>query len=94
VTPVTTDCLFIATYFWSKSSLIDNDNWVKPIQDALIGLVFVDDRQITDTTLRKTNVYGPFFIGKQPQILVEAIRLAEEFVYVRIEEMPDHRRLL
>ena len=28
---------------------MDNDNMVKPIQDALIGLIYADDRQITDT---------------------------------------------
>src|SRR5215475_12514528 len=39
---------------------LDTDNLVKPIQDALIGLIYDDDRQITDTQLRKTCFDGAF----------------------------------
>src|SRR4051794_39548354 len=39
---------------------LDNDNLLKPIQDALNGLVYGDDRQITDTVVRKTSLDGRF----------------------------------
>jgi crossover junction endodeoxyribonuclease RusA len=49
-TPVQTDCLLLAVYFFGASpALLDNDNFIKPIQDALIGLVYQDDQQVTDT---------------------------------------------
>jgi len=35
---------------------LDNDNMVKPIQDALNGLVYVDDRQITYTHISKNRI--------------------------------------
>ena len=51
------------TYYHEGESVrIDNDNMVKPIQDALIGLVYQDDRWITDTVVRKTSIDGFFQI--------------------------------
>ena len=47
-------------YHEGESVRIDNDNMVKPIQDALIGLIYPDDRWITDTIVRKTSIDGFF----------------------------------
>ena len=35
------------TYFYDSVAM-DVDNIVKPIQDAIVGLAYVDDNQITD----------------------------------------------
>ena len=36
--PITTDCLLIGVYYFGANpALLDNDNFIKPIQDALIG---------------------------------------------------------
>jgi crossover junction endodeoxyribonuclease RusA len=43
--PVIEQLRFIVTYYHDGASVrIDNDNLVKPIQDALNGPVYVDDR--------------------------------------------------
>ena len=47
---------------------------VKPIQDALIGLVYEDDRLITDTVVRKTSIDAPIRVRGYPIILLEALR--------------------
>jgi Holliday junction resolvase RusA-like endonuclease len=44
------DCrlqLTVVPYHEGDTVQVDNDNPVKPIQDAVIGLMSIDDRQIT-----------------------------------------------
>lgn len=95
VAPVTADCLLIGVYYFGASpALLDNDNFIKPIQDALTGLVYEDDRQVTDTLIRRTNIRGAFYIQDESAPVALAIRRGEEFVYVRVDVAPDHRRLL
>jgi crossover junction endodeoxyribonuclease RusA len=69
---------------------LDNDNMLKPIQDALIGLVYEDDRFITDVTVRKTNLNGNFQVRGLSPVLAAGFRLDAEFLYVRLEHAPDH----
>jgi crossover junction endodeoxyribonuclease RusA len=73
---------------------MDNDNMVKPIQDALIGLVYADDSQITDTRVRKTKRRGPFIVQRLSPMLAAAFVRDEEFIYIRVEKAPDHTELL
>jgi crossover junction endodeoxyribonuclease RusA len=73
---------------------IDNDNMVKPIQDALNGLVYEDDRQITDIEVRKTDINGSFRIRGMSPILAEGFIKGKEFIYICIELAPDHKDLL
>lgn len=73
---------------------IDNDNMVKPIQDALIGLVYVDDRQITDTQIRKTDINGSFRVRGMSPVLAEGFCRGVEFLYIRVEPAPAHEELI
>jgi crossover junction endodeoxyribonuclease RusA len=86
--------LLVVYYFGPRPVLLDNDNLIKPIQDALNGLVYRDDKQITDTIIRRTSVAQTFVISNNSDILLEAIRRSEGFLYVRVEDAPDHRALL
>ena len=58
------------TYFYDFVSM-DVDNIVKPIQDALIGLAYVDDKQITDVLVRKRDLSGNFRVENITPILAE-----------------------
>jgi Holliday junction resolvase RusA-like endonuclease len=69
---------------------MDNDNLVKPIQDALNGLVYLDDRLITDTIVRKTSIDGPFRVRGYPLILLEGLASGDEFLHIIIDEAPSH----
>jgi crossover junction endodeoxyribonuclease RusA len=92
---VATDCLLIGVYYFgAHPALLDNDNFIKPIQDALIGLVYLDDSQVTDNFIRRTDIRGAFYIPDETALVARAIRQGDEFVYVRVENAPDHRRLL
>lgn len=72
---------------------IDNDNMVKPIQDALNGLIYDDDRQITDTYVRKTDINGSFRVRGMSPILAEGFVKGTEFIHIRIEAAPNHEEI-
>jgi crossover junction endodeoxyribonuclease RusA len=73
---------------------MDNDNMVKPIQDALIGHLYVDDVLLTDTVLRKTSLDGSFRVRRMSRLLADAFVEGEEFLHIRIEAAPAHEDLL
>jgi hypothetical protein len=73
---------------------IDNDNLVKPIQDALIGLIYHDDRLITGTVVRKACIRGPFYVRGYSLMLLEALSKGDEFLHIIIDEAPDHTKPL
>lgn len=93
--PVTAQLQIILTYYHEAVTVrIDEDNMLKPIQDALIGIVYKDDVQITDSKVRKTNIDGPFQVRGISLILAEGFNKGSEFLYIRVEEAPDHSELL
>ncbi len=75
------------TYFYEEVSL-DVDNIPKPILDALKGLVYVDDNQVTDIVCRKRNLHGAR-IENPPSVLAEGFDRGNEFLYVVVEDAPD-----
>lgn len=84
----------VVYYHEAATVSIDNDNMVKPIQDALVGLVYSDDRQITDTRIRKTNIDGRFAVRGMSPVLAEGFVRGVEFIYVRVAPEPDPAELL
>lgn len=88
--------LRIAVTFYHEAAecRVDTDNLVKPIQDALQGLVYADDVAITDTAVRKTRIDGAFQIRYESLVLLAAFSKGDEFVHVVIREAPDHNALL
>ena len=50
--PFVGEVMVVITYYF-KGGALDVDNMPKPILDALNGLVYADDRQITDLVCRK-----------------------------------------
>ena len=86
--------LKITLVYYYDSVALDTDNILKPIQDALIGLVYTDDRQVTDISVRSTNISGSFRVRGMSPILAEGFCSKKEFLYVRIDPAPDHEELL
>jgi hypothetical protein len=64
-------------------------NIIKPIQDALNGVVFVDDRQCEETKSRKRPLNGPYRIKGASGILLQAFSIGDEFLHVRVEACTD-----
>jgi crossover junction endodeoxyribonuclease RusA len=67
---------------------IDEDNLSKPIQDALIGLVYADDRIVVHAGVRKENLDGVFRVRRMSRVLAEGFSIGDAFQYVRVEELP------
>ncbi len=87
-------CIVVTYYHDGPAVRMDNDNLVKPIQDALNGLVYEDDNLITDTQLRKTDLNGRFRVRGMSPILAEGFCGGEDFLHIRIEAAPDHGELV
>ncbi len=76
------------TYFFD-SVAVDVDNIPKPILDALKGLVYLDDEQVTDILCRKRNLNGNLRIENPSSVLTEGLSRSSQFLYVTIEEASD-----
>jgi hypothetical protein len=63
---------------------------IKPIQAVLAGLIYRNDRQITDSQTRKTNIDGRFRLRRLSAVYALAFGGGREFVDIRIEEAPSH----
>ncbi len=53
------------------------------------NLVYVDDRQIRQAEFTHVPIDAPFVIVGASKILVSAVQVGSEFVYVRIEDAVD-----
>lgn len=71
------------TYFFKAVSL-DVDNIPKPILDALKGLVYSDDSQVTDLLCRKRDLNVDLQIRKPSAVLLDALSKSEQFLYITI----------
>jgi len=72
-----------------ESAVPDSDNIVKPIRDALNGLIYVDDYQITDFISRRRNLNVSFRVKGISPALAEGFSKGQEFLHIRIEPAPD-----
>ncbi|WP_234300706.1 RusA family crossover junction endodeoxyribonuclease [Sphaerospermopsis aphanizomenoides] len=86
--PATGLVMLKVTYFYS-SYAIDVDNIVKPIQDAIIGLAYLDDDQITDVLVRKRDLSGNFRIENITPILAEGFARGNEFLHIVVTDAPN-----
>lgn len=67
----------------------DVDNLAKPILDALKGLAFLDDAQVTDLTSRKRNLANDLRVESPSPVLAAGLDLGTQFLHVRIEQTSD-----
>ncbi|QDZ41395.1 RusA family crossover junction endodeoxyribonuclease [Euhalothece natronophila Z-M001] len=81
------------TYFYDIVGM-DVDNIVKPIQDALIGLAYVDDEQVTDVLVRKRNLSGNFKIEDMTPTLADGFARGNEFLHILVADAPDQEVLI
>ena len=73
---------------------LDEDNMCKPIQDALKGLIYVDDKWVHDATLAKRDLNKEFRVRRMSYALARAFAKGEEFLHVKVEDAPDARILI
>lgn len=76
------------TYYY-ESEAPDVDNIIKPIQDALCGVVYVDDRQVCHTSSRKRDIGATYRIRGIPAVLASAFVQGDEFIHVAVTQWTD-----
>ncbi|QSX77978.1 RusA family crossover junction endodeoxyribonuclease [Agrilutibacter solisilvae] len=81
------DLRFSIVYLCDDSPA-DIDNIIKPIQDALVGLVYVDDSLIADVDSHRRFLAAGIDVTNLPQLLKLGVFDGDECVYVRVAESP------
>jgi crossover junction endodeoxyribonuclease RusA len=75
--------------FYHDSTPLDVDNMLKPIQDALCGLVYDDDNQVSDTHGHLRDLNGAYRVRGMTPAQSDGFVANSPFVHVRIEEPSD-----
>ncbi|MBI4561237.1 MAG: RusA family crossover junction endodeoxyribonuclease [Candidatus Rokubacteria bacterium] len=74
-------------YFYDEVAL-DVDNILKPIHDALIGVILEDDSVVTDVEIRRRWRGTTFTLNAVSPALAAGLGLGREFVYVWLSDAP------
>lgn len=92
--PVSSPSLRFTIVYLCDNSPADIDNIIKPIQDALVGLVFEDDFLVSDVDSHRRPLQEPIDITNLPPLLQSGIIEGNECVYVRVSDAQDLRSYL
>lgn len=79
--------------FYREAELGDVDNLVKPIQDALQGIAYHNDRQITDMTARRRDIDSSFKVRYMSPALAMAFSDGRQFVHIEVWRNPDQEAI-
>lgn len=82
--PVTGPVSLTITYFYTLP--MDVDNIPKPIADALAGLVYVSDDQVTDLVCRKRDLTSELRIAQPSSVLADGLNRGNEFLYIHVAD--------
>jgi crossover junction endodeoxyribonuclease RusA len=84
--------VFVVYYY--EGEALDVDNMIKPIQDALKGLIYEDDCVVTDNHPAKRDLNGSFRVKGMSPVLAEGFCSGNEFIHVKVLDAPDQEVLL
>ncbi len=73
------------TYFYD-SDLLDVDNIPKPVLDALKGIVYDDDRQVSDLLCRKRDLSEELVIQNPSTTLLDSLHDGQPLLHVSVAE--------
>jgi len=77
----------VVTYYHDgDTARLDTDNMLKPILDALGGLVYVDDRQASHVQARSVDKRRGFVERSLRRLVAEGLETGREFIHIRIDE--------
>jgi hypothetical protein len=79
----------LSVLYFFEGTAIDLDNVPKPISDALKGLVFIDDGQVTDLVCRKRDLGADLRVMNSSPVLAEGLMQGTEFLYIVVSAAPD-----
>lgn len=67
-----------------NESPVDVDNIIKPLQDALVGVVLRDDVLVTDVDSHRRSFDETFDLQRIPSVLIPYLGGTSEVVYIRV----------
>jgi hypothetical protein len=95
--PTNQDVAVLIIYFYQGETTLDVDNIAKSLLDGLKGVLFRDDQQVSELRVRKSRFSAGLSLTGASLYLLDAIermsQLGSDFVYIRIDEAPDHGRI-
>lgn len=83
-TPIATQGLRLMLVYLCNDFPADIDNIIKPIQDALVGVVYADDSLISDVDSHRRFLSDAIDVTNLPPLLVKGVTLGEECIYIRV----------
>jgi Holliday junction resolvase RusA-like endonuclease len=87
--PPTTGAISVAITHIFVGVAGDLDNLAKPVLDALKGLVYEDDRQVTDLTVRKRDLARGLRAEVGWPEFLKMLNRGGEFLHVLVQAAPD-----
>ncbi len=85
--PVESALLVSLSYLFIEVA-VDLDNVAKPFLDALKGIAYQDDGQVTDLILRKRSLSATLEVENPSELLATSIEAGREFLHVTLQEAP------
>lgn len=86
--------LRVTLVYLAANDAADVDNIIKPIQDALVGMVYEDDFDVCDVDCHRRFLSDPIDVTDLPPILQAGVAQANECVYVRVSDALDLKDFL
>jgi Holliday junction resolvase RusA-like endonuclease len=78
----------VAITYYYEGDTPDVDNIIKPIQDALVGVVFAGDDQVHQTKSWKRALNGSYQIKGASAVLLQAFAAGSQFLHIRVDACP------
>lgn len=86
--------LRVTLVYLAADDAADVDNIIKPIQDALVGMVYQDDFAVCDVDCHRRFLSEPIDVTNLPSLLQAGVAKADECVYVRVSDASELRDYL
>jgi hypothetical protein len=85
--------VIIRVTHYCEAVIGDVDNLTKPIQDALQGVVYANDRQVSDTIGNRRRIDASFVVRYMSMPLAAAFSDGRPFVHIRVYRSPRRQTL-
>jgi hypothetical protein len=86
--------LRLTIVYLCEAAPADTDNIIKPILDAIVGLVIEDDLLVSDVDGHRRFLTERIVLASLPPLLQSALLSGTECVYVRVSKAEDLRSYL
>ena len=87
--PSVAENVMVTITCFHRNRQFDLDNILKPILDAMKGLIYVDDEQITDLHCHKRVLSEELEARNLSSVLSEALKKSTPFVHIIVDHAPD-----